>query len=76
MTELEVWWSPAAQCWRVEDGEMFTYYSIDLVVSHFVNRHLPARAILTGFATDRHASLRRALNHAAVLIEDQTDERR
>lgn len=73
MTKLEVWWSHAAACWRIEDREMFTYYSIDLVVGHFVNRHLPAQALLTGLMTDRHAALRRALNLAAVPFEDRTD---
>jgi hypothetical protein len=73
MRTLEVWWSPAAQCWRIEDGEMFTYYSIDLVVGHFVNRHSPAQALISGFVTDRHVALRRALRHNAIPFTEETE---
>jgi hypothetical protein len=39
---LETWWSPAAQCYRIEDGEMFTYYGLDLVIGHLREREAAA----------------------------------
>jgi hypothetical protein len=65
MKELEVWWSPMAYCWRVEDGELFTYSSIDQVVGHFRDRQHPASALLVAPPHDFHtdllvAALRRA----------------
>src|SRR5262245_8803327 len=73
MQQLEVWWSPAAECWRVEDnGTMFTYYSIDLVVGHFVHRERPAGALVSyPPASAKVAELMRAFKAAGVEAEYQ-----
>ena len=42
MRILEVWWSAPAQCWRIEDGEMFTYYELIQVVGHLRERQATA----------------------------------
>ena len=69
MITLDVWWSPAAQCWRIEDGELFTYYDLDLVLSHFRNRQHPARALLVPPPHDMHtAMLDLALRNAGISI--------
>lgn len=40
---IEVWWSPAAECYRVEDGRtMFTYYQVDQVLAHLRERGMGA----------------------------------
>lgn len=74
MRQLEVWWSPVAQCWRVEDGEMFTYYSIDMVVGHFTNRYPTAGAIMAGVHDTRYRTLVAALQAAGVVVEFTPEE--
>jgi hypothetical protein len=74
MRTLDTWWSPAAQCWRVEDGELFTYYDLDLVVGHFVHRSLPATALLVAPPhSDKTAMLDRALRSAGIPIVYATE---
>lgn len=65
MKHLDTWWSPAGQCWRIEDGEMFTYDHLDDVLAHFRNRQHPAKALLVAKPHDMHTvvldlALRRA----------------
>lgn len=78
MKELEVWWSPAAACWRVEDGEMFTYYALDEVVGHFTNRQQPAVAMVfnpPGLIASadglRATALIAALQRAGVTVKER-----
>jgi hypothetical protein len=69
MKYLETWWSPVAQAYRVEDGEMFTYYSVAEVVGHFVHRQLLAGALIVPPPHDRHtAELVRALEAAGFTV--------
>lgn len=71
MRHLDTWWSPAAECYRIEDGEMltFTYYDLDLVVAHFQNRQHPASALLAAPPhSDKTAALDRALRRAGIPI--------
>lgn len=73
MMTLEVWWSPVASCYRIEDGEMFSYYNLDLVIAHFRNRDRPARAQLVAKPHDMHtAMLDLALRKAGIAIEYAT----
>lgn len=70
MITIEAWWSPVAQAYRVEDGEMFTYYELDQVIGHFVNRDRPATAQLVAPPHgEQTAALDRALRRAGVQIE-------
>lgn len=73
--DLEVWYSPMARCWRVEDGIMFTYYDVDSIVGHFRFRDQPRGASLVGVRTDWHPALRRALVKAAIPFADYTEDR-
>jgi len=67
--QLDTWWSPVGQCWRIEDGEMFTYYRLDLVVGHFVHRQHPASALIVPPPHDpKTAELVRALEAAGVKV--------
>jgi hypothetical protein len=67
MRTLDTWWSPAATCWRIEDGEMFTYYDLDLVISHLRDRG--ATALLVAPPHDMHtAMLDLALRRAGISI--------
>jgi hypothetical protein len=63
MRTLDTWWSPLAYCWRIEDGEMFTYYTMEDVIAHLRDRD--ATALLVAPPHDFHtdllvAALRRA----------------
>lgn len=65
---LEVWWSPVAVAWRVEDQELFTYYGLSLVVAHL--REENAAALVTQSPhSDKTAALVRALQTAGIAIE-------
>lgn len=69
MRTLDTWWSPLASCWRIEDGELFTYYDLDLVIGHFRTRPHPARALLVAPPHDMHtAMLDLALRRAGIPI--------
>jgi len=64
---LDTWWSPAAQCWRIEDDELFTYYQIDLVIGHLRDR--AAAALISPLPhTERTAALERALRAAGIEV--------
>jgi hypothetical protein len=54
MRTLDTWWSPLAHCWRVEDGEMFTYYTMEDVIAHLRDREATALLVATphDFYTD------------------------
>ncbi|HWP88129.1 MAG TPA: hypothetical protein VNM70_09635 [Burkholderiales bacterium] len=74
MPELEVWYAPIAQCWRVEDGIMFTYYDAPSVVNHFVHRDRPGTASLVGKRTVWHPILIQALQRASINFVDFTED--
>lgn len=66
---LDTWWSPAAECYRVEDREMFTYYSREEVVAHFVNRERPAQALVSPDPdSPRTVALIRELQAAGIAV--------
>lgn len=68
--KLDVWWSIAAQCWRVQDGDiLFSYYAIDEVVGHFIYRPHPATALMGGVHTQRYYALVSELQAAGVVVE-------
>ncbi len=73
MSTLEVWYSPAAACYRVEDGEMFTYYRLDQVIGHFTNRARPAVALVATH-WPRAAAIIAALTSAGITVEQRTQE--
>ena len=64
---VEIWWSPAAQCWRVEDGEMFTSYELDQAVGHLKDSGV--RALVTLTESPKTNALVRALEAAHIEIE-------
>ncbi len=67
MRQLDTWWSPAAQCWRVEDGELFTYYDLGDVLAHLRDRE--ATALLVAPPHSMHtAMLDLALRRAGIPI--------
>lgn len=64
---LDTWWSPAAQCWRIEDGEMLTYYDLEHVIGHL--RECGAGAVVSPPPhTGRTAQLVTALQEAGVPV--------
>jgi hypothetical protein len=70
MPTLDTWWSPAAQCYRIEDGEMFTYFHLDEVIGHFRHRDQPAGARLAAPLHDvRTAMLDLALRRAGIPVD-------
>lgn len=68
MITLDTWWSPAAQCWRIEDHDLFTYYDLDLVVGHFVHRQHPAAALMSGVHDARYRALVARLKDTGVTV--------
>jgi len=64
--ELEVYWSPVARCWRIEDRERFTYYMLTQVVGHLRDRS--ARALVRIPQNDGEVALRDALLAANIPV--------
>jgi hypothetical protein len=76
MTTLETWWNPALQCYRVRDGELFTYYERDQVVGHFINRDLPTTALIRSIprklqAGRKTTALIEALKSAGITVMEE-----
>lgn len=67
MPTLNTWWSPAAECWRIEDGEMFTYYELIQVVGHLRDRGATA-LISPPPHTKKTATLENVLRAAGIPI--------
>lgn len=63
---VHAWWSPAAQAWRIEDGEMYTYTTLDALVEHL--RAHEVSEILVDLRWPRADELERALRAAGVSI--------
>lgn len=68
MKTLEVWWSPTAECYRIEDGEMFTYYDINSLLWHFLDRNAIALVVPPPH-DERTAALVRALRQLGIPIQ-------
>jgi hypothetical protein len=66
---LEAWYSPAARCWRVEDGDMHTYQQLDEVVAHLQRREAQALVSLRWPKADE---LERALQRAGITVTRRT----
>lgn len=64
---VEIWWSPAAMCWRVEDGEMFTYHRLDQAISHL--KDAGVTALVTPTDSPKTNELIRALEASKIEIE-------
>jgi len=65
---IQVWWSPVAQCWLVEDGEMRTYFRLDDLVQHV--QACEATVQLPLVLSQADSRLRTALVAAGVRIAD------